>query len=639
MKINKILWMLIVMIVGLGCKDIGVQKRPVLSLLFNVSIAADKSSFTMSAPDIPGQKVKLRVTIKNLGESDLEITAIQLSGNKDFSWDSNYTASADMPLALRPGEERINSWLYYQQSGTQDADHQGHAILTITSNDLDQPEYTVELLPPGDAPHLKVSDTAWTFASATVDAPEIHEFVITNTGKSTLIVKKITLQNSDAATSKGFDIVDKPYDNQSVKPLGGYAQPHKDQMASVKVRYTPQGPTDRNVLIITSNDPDNPTFSIPLYGKGKPGKLSISYEDQVEGFIDFQSVINTGQSCVKRVIVTNDGPGMVTLHTPTATGPDQAMVNKAYKVKWYTGGGTQAKSCDKYVPASTGGEITSTQYPLSPGLTVDIVITYTFQGAKGVDAELTIPYSNPYDSSFHLHMAAGISKGQIEIAPTIAIHTLKFMVEKGGSQDRYIVIENKGVGPLTIESVSLTNTNQTDPPAFALSAAVPAKTVIPRFWYLPVKIHYNTNYDLTFVSGEIQIIYDDPYTGKPVAEPLVLPLEGNSDLQGHKMPIADPGKASDYGSIYVGDTVLLDGSTSQGGDFPIVTGGYAWFMTKKPQGSTIFLNVQGDARTSFLPDVAGDYEFRLVVISQDKKTSKYYYSPESVLKLNVLPSQ
>jgi len=628
-----------IMAVGLGCKEVGIHKRPTLSMLFGDSIAANKTTFTMPSPSVQGDKVKLRVTIKNLGESNLEITAIKLIGNKDFSWDSNYTASDDMPLIIRPGEKRTNSWLYYQESGANDADHKGSAKLVITSNDLDQPDYTVELLPPGDAPHIHVSDTAWTFASATVDAPEIHEFIITNTGKTTLIVKTVALQDANEATNEGFDIIYKPYDNQSVKPLGGYVQPDTDQMASIKVRYTPQGPTDHNSLIVTSNDPDNPTFSIPLYGKGKPGKVSISYEDQLKGFIDFQSVIQAGQSCVKRVIITNDGPGMVTLHMPKVIGDDQAAVDKAYSVKWYRGGGTQSKSCGEYTPASANDEITSVQYPLSPGLTVDVVVTYTAQGAKGVDAELELPYSNPYDSKYTLHMAGGSAKGQIEIAPTFAVHTISFMVDKGGSQDRTVVIMNKGVGPLTLESVTLTNTNQVDPPAFALSAAVPAGTVVPAFGLFPVRIHYNTNYDLTFVSGTVQVVYDDPYTGKPIAEPLTLPLEGNSDLQGHKMPVADPGKTSDYGEIQVGDSVILDGSTSQGGDFALMKGGYAWFMTAKPADSKVFLNVQGNARTSFLPDVAGAYEFRLVVISEDTDASKYYYSPESILKLDVLPAQ
>ena len=634
----RMLWLFIVMSIGLGCKGVGIKNRPSLSILFDGSPIENASTFTIPAPSTTGDKVEIRVTISNLGESDLDITAINLTGNKAFSWDSTYTAGTNQPLVLRAGENLSNSWLHYQQSGVSDADHQGHAILTISSNDPKHPDYTIELLPPGDAPNIKVNDTAWTFASATVDSPEIHNFIITNTGKSTLIVKTVYLQNT-SPDNEGFAIIEKPYDNQPVKALGENTEPNTAQMASVKVSYTPEGPTDRNTLIVTSNDPDNPTFSIPLYGKGKPGKLTLSYEDQLTGFIDFQDIINAGDSCTKRVILTNEGPGMVTLRTPKATGPDQNLVDQAYTVKWYTGGGTQAEKCGAYTPDPKGGEITSSQYKLSPGLTADIVVTYTAQGAKGVDAELVMPYSNPYDSKFSLHMAGGSAKGQIEIAPAFATHKLKFMVNKGDSQDRTIVIMNTGLGPLTIDSVKLTNTNQVTPPAFTLTTTVNNGTEIPGFGYLPLKINYKTNYELTFVSGQLDIIYDDPYTGKPVSEPLTLPLVGNSDLQGHKLPMADPGKALDYGEIHAGDTVILDGSTSKGGDFPIMTGSYAWFMTKKPQASKVFLNVQGVAQTSFVPDVAGDYEFRLVVISKDDATQIYYHSPEAVLDLTVLPAQ
>ncbi len=640
MRPKSLIWLFVVALFGVGCKSYGTRKLPALGLTFNDESVAYQDNnnpvFTVPAPSTPGDKVKVRVEFTNLGSADLKITSITLTGNKDFTWDSQYLVSDTQPLIILPGEKRTNSWLYYQESGIKDEAHQGPAHLTIVSNDPEQPQFTVELLPPGNAPHIKVSDTAWTFASATVANPEVHNFVITDIGKSTLIVKTVYLQNADASTSQGFQVIDKPYDNSPVKPMGGNIQPRPDQQAVVKVQYTPQGPTDQNVLIIESNDPDNPKLSIPLYGKGKPGKLSISYEDQLKGFIDFQNVIKPGDSCVKRVVVTNEGPGMVTLRTPKAQGDDQAMVNKAYKVRWYTGGGSQAKECGPYTKAAGGAEITSTQYPLSPDFTVDIVVTYTAQGAKGVDADLVIPYSNPYDGKFTLHMAGGSAKPQIEIAPTLAMHSWSFMVNKGGSEDRTLVIYNKGLGPLTIESLTLTNTNQVKPPAFTLKTAVNPGTTIPAFGYLPIVVHYDTNYDLTFVSGELQIVYDDPYTGKPVTEPLTLPLEGNSDLQGHKLPVADPGKASDYGEIHAGDTVLLDGITSKGGDFAIIDAGYAWFLTKKPQNSKVFLNVQGKPQVSFTPDVAGNYEIRLIVTTQDPKTSKYYYSPEAVLDLNVL---
>ncbi len=633
MRNSKILLLSVIMLFVACGKGIQSGSLPQLAVMIHDDFPAASDSSDYSAQYVlqpvenVQEQVKLRVVFKNLGGADLKITSITFSESKAFKWQSFYNPTEDNPLIIGPGEQRTNSWLIYDPSAQQDA-----AVLTIKSNDPDNSVYKIQILPPGAAPRIHVNDTSWTFASATVAAPETHEFVITNLGRTALVVKDVRLEK-EGNQSQGFAIFERPPKDTIVKPLGAHTVPAQGEKAVVKVSYTPSGSNDTNTLIIESNDPLKPTYTIDLYGNSKPGKISVSYADQLKGFIDFSEVTNPGQTCTKRVIISNVGEGMLQLKMPKAVSDKhQDLVNKAYTVKWYTGGGTQS-GCDPYQKAANGAELGS-QYPLAPSYTVDVVVTYKSLGEKGVDADLVIPYIGAMQGEARIHMVGGVSKGEFDIAPDFASGKVMFMVEKGKTQDRTIVIMNRGNGPLNITAIELKNNNQTNPPAFTLKdPSLAGGTQVPGFGLLPVVVHFNTNYQATFASGNLKITYEDPYTGAPTD--MNITLEGHSDLKDVQLPVANPGNSSEYANIHPGDTVILDGSGSQGGTYKLDNAGYFWFMTSKPAGSKVFLNAHGSPKVAFTPDVAGDYEIRLVVVTADPKTGNAYFSPEAVLHLNV----
>ncbi len=74
-------------------------------------------------------------------------------------------------------------------------------------------------------------------------------------------------------------------------------------------------------------------------------------------------------------------------------------------------------------------------------------------------------------------------------------------------------------------------------------------------------------------------------------------------------------------SVHVGQTVTLDGSNSKNTKNEPLT--FSWTYTLKPAGSNAVLTAATQAKPTFVPDVAGEYELELTVSSKNgQKTDK-----------------
>ncbi len=91
-------------------------------------------------------------------------------------------------------------------------------------------------------------------------------------------------------------------------------------------------------------------------------------------------------------------------------------------------------------------------------------------------------------------------------------------------------------------------------------------------------------------------------------------------------PVANAGTGQ---SVYVGDTVTLDGSgsTDANGD----TLAYVWALTSVPAGSSSTIANSTNSETSFVPDVAGTYVVQLVVNDGTVDSGSGYYCHTGII--------
>ncbi len=116
-----------------------------------------------------------------------------------------------------------------------------------------------------------------------------------------------------------------------------------------------------------------------------------------------------------------------------------------------------------------------------------------------------------------------------------------------------------------------------------------------------------TSVQTTFVADVVGqyitqlIVYDGSETSDP--DTVILNIEA-----GNTPPVADAGADQ---SVYVGDTVTLDGSASSDADGDALT--YHWSITVQPANSTANLSDPAASNPTFSVDQPGDYIVQLIV--------------------------
>jgi hypothetical protein len=264
-----------------------------------------------------------------------------------------------------------------------------------------------------------------------------------------------------------------------------------------------------------------------------------------------------------------------------------------------------------------------------------------------MNATLNISYQDPATEQQSVQLCGGLPKGLYEVAPPDT-SSLIFFGKAGEAKEKTFVIFNKGNGTLTVSSLDLAMEFASDPVPFSLETTWDP-TPLAAFEIRPVTVKYDTTLavqsgqNVPILNAKVTVNYLGDTGG---AETDTVTLQGNNDnfirtpatgttpAVYYKLPTADIGTAADYAGAKVGAALTLNGSRSDGGDFTIPATGYIWFVSKKPAQSQVFLNdPAGGTTETVIPDVAGDYEFRLVVSSQNQ--SDYYFSDEAAVTVTV----
>ncbi len=383
---------------------------------------------------------------------------------------------------------------------------------------------------------------------------------------------------------------------------------------------------------------------VELQGKVVPGQLLVQYGDELAGCMDFTTVTDPGTTCTKLVKLFSGSEGMVTLDNRPVTRVGEGFDNP-YTVEWYQPGAIQEAECG----AVNGTVIPQGRFSLTEtNGPVNVAVTYTAPEGKAPNGELVIAFNAPYAGEKVVGLCGGFKKGELEVAPlpTLTRNVVLFAPEPSKVATKTVVLMNKGNEVLTLKNVSAVSVNDSDPEGFSvLNPPAGADLLMQPGALIPLtvqfdgnKIPLDENSDSVVLNGYVVIEYVDPLNGTDTEDKVN--LVGWVNVKNVTLPTADPGDASDYTGIKVNDSLVLDASGSVAGTFPIPsTSGYIWFISGKPDTSKVFTNPgPGPSRVTVIPDVAGTYEFRLVVFSYDTDSNLSFYSEETVLTVNVAPA-
>jgi len=229
-----------------------------------------------------GRSEEWALTISNVGRADLAVSNMEIDG-------AGFTVNFDAEFTLPADESRD-----FIVAFTPDAVGNYDRNLTITSNSPGAESGVIRLLGIGDEPNppdisLSVQDRR--FGRVMVGESRSLSFFIINSGDLTLDVSDI--QTGNNAYTTNFS------DGNANQVPGG-------ERREVIVTFTPQDVGEVNTtLTINSNDPDNGSVDLPLYGEGiEAGQAAVVGVLEAE---HFYGKVVAGRTANWRLVVLNNG--------------------------------------------------------------------------------------------------------------------------------------------------------------------------------------------------------------------------------------------------------------------------------------------------------------------------------------------
>ncbi|MBL7032795.1 MAG: choice-of-anchor D domain-containing protein [Candidatus Delongbacteria bacterium] len=385
------------------------------------------------------------LVISNVGSADLEVSDIS-SDEAVFTTDFETTR-----LAIPAGETvtvavTFAPMLVQSYSG----------ILSIYSNDPDEPTLTVELAGEGmplPAPDIELSATSYDYGTVYVGTSDTWDMVISNVGNADLEVTGIS-SDEPAFTTPYFD------DLRAVIPPG--------ETITVEVLFSPELVQLYNgTLTISSDDPDEPERLVSLTGEGSPA---------LEPDIDLSATVHDfGQLAVGEVLnweltVYNLGDADLDV---TDLSSDEPAFTAAF----------------------------ATREIIIPGGSAQLTVSFAPTEVVLYAGTLSISSNDPDESVMTVDLAG---EGIPATAPDIDLSATAWdfgAVLIDETADWELVISNLGDADLDISEIT------SDEPAF--TAAFALRTVIPPGGYETVIVTFSPTEGIEY-NGTLSILSDDP---------------------------------------------------------------------------------------------------------------------------------
>ena len=257
-----------------------------------------------------GGPSSIDVEILSDGGLDLVISSVTVTGDAAFTADPFATPDT---LDAQTGVDTVTVNFDPTAPGLVTAS------LNIFSDDPDTPVRAVVLLGTGIEPDIDVTPSPFAFGPVEVDSVKEDTLTIDNNGTDDLNISNISTTNSPVP----FDAV---LVGSSVIAPGASRQ--------IVVQFQPDSVgTFLDTVVVESDDPDSPSFKVPLSGTGVVPDISISPLDTltITDRIDTTGV--TGKTTTGPIAVGNQG----------GVG---SVLDVTYSLENITGGGTAVFSVD-----------------------------------------------------------------------------------------------------------------------------------------------------------------------------------------------------------------------------------------------------------------------------------------------------
>ncbi len=443
-----------------------------------------------------GQSAAATLTITNLGQRDLTVTALTLGGSADFAFGLGAPAT---PFAVPQGSTVDVPLRYVPSDVGSDA-----GTLDIASDDPLSPLVTVALSGNGIA-HVPVCTllpdvSAIDFGLTPVASTATGWVKVRNIGDADCTISATTISGSaDFALASYARAV--PFTLRAGSSLA----------TGIPVEFTPAaaGPASAT-LTIASNDSAQPTLTIPLSGTG-----SYAPDIAVPASLNFGDVESTLSSTLA-LTVTNAGNSDLTVTGVTLSG----------SADFTLGAGGPA------LPAV-----------VAAGATLDVPVTYTPTGGGSDTATVQISSDDPDEPVVSTVLAGNevplLADQDIDVTPvSIDFGTLDI----GQMAFRTVTIANLGQRDLRVTGFTVTGSAD-----FRVrgNAPVPPFTLV-QGQQIQVDLVYQPS-DAGADSGSFDIASDDPAT--PTVS---IPLAGNGIVHVPACDLSVSPASVDFGTVSPG---------------------------------------------------------------------------------------
>jgi hypothetical protein len=269
-------------------------------------------------------------------------------------------------------------------------------------------------------------------------------------------------------------------------------------------------------------------------------------------------------------------------------------------------------------PPATETEVCATctsKFPrsLAGGRAIEFEVTYD-PGSNPTSCDngwLHIPITSPNPGEIRLNLFSGTPKPLMRVAPPSDAVLVSADVAAGDAGVGHVVIYNDGNGDLQVNDILVKGkfVGQS-PEVFSLPSKPAVPLVISPGGLQVVEVAWTTAPVTPGDEGseQLEIQYIEGVTQVATTENLSLFL---FDAGSVTLPTAVAAVVG--GGAVAGEVAAVDAAASSPGAGSF-DGQYCyWYLTAKPAGSRVSVNVVAGASLEFLPDVAGTYTVELVV--------------------------